>query len=108
VIHLPDVAGYIGFGRMGLGRIGYDYGSHTNGGVTTDWYFYQPHEMATSGGALTPYAITRSLNAPGGRNKITAAFFDKDTRRLYVLRNQAYQVGTELDPLIDVYHVREL
>jgi hypothetical protein len=110
MIHLPDVAGFIAFPRMGLGRIGYDYGSHTSAGTVTDWYFYQPHEMATVGGPLIPYAITRSLNPPGVNytSMVTSAFIDEATRRVYVLRNKAYQVGTELDPLIDVYHVREL
>jgi len=53
-------------------------------------------------GTVMPYRM-QADNGMGGL--VTGACFDETTRRLYLIRMQAYPVGREFHPLVHVYQV---
>lgn len=113
VIHLPDVQGCLMFADLGLGRLGYDYGSGTKAGGAIEWYFYdtkQMGEVATGErlSTLTPYLRYRDPQPMSYVNsKISGAYLDEATRLLYVVKVHAYRSGTEHHPLVNVYRIKQ-
>ncbi|HVL11607.1 MAG TPA: hypothetical protein VM529_03530 [Gemmata sp.] len=108
VVHLPDVQGAIFPVRVGTGRLGYDYGSITRGGGATDWYFFDAHDIGSTPVESDdlPHAIDRDVLNPYGSGQLITSLA-QDGRVIYALRGQAYQNGTEYDPLVDVFRIRE-
>ena len=95
-------------GVSSAGRLGYDYGAITQAGTSQYWYFYDSRQLGEIAqqkrqlGTVAPYIMQEDS---GMRGLVTGACFDEATRRLYVLRMQAYWVGRELHPLVHVYQI---
>ena len=108
LIDLADVQGFLAFPSLGTGRLGYDYGAITQAGTSQYWYFYDSRQLGEIAqqkrqlGTVAPYIMQEDS---GMRGLVTGACFDEATRRLYVLRMQAYWVGRELHPLVHVYQI---
>ena len=110
MIDLPDKQGYIGFVKLGTGRMGYDYAAGTTAGKAYYWYFYDTRHLGQVARGdrkpenALPYLVHRDRMVGG---LPTGAYFDPQSRNLYVIKMQSYKSGLENFPLVHVYHIKK-
>jgi hypothetical protein len=117
-LDLGDRHGYLAFVKLGVGRIGYDYGGIYSAGAADWWYFYRPEELGAMAlgkrkpGTVLPWSTVKVSYpiAPRGVAQpnlpVTGACFDPDTKLLYLYKPGAYAVPPERHACVHVYRVK--
>ncbi len=108
-IDLPDKKGYVAFGYLATGRIGYDYGGYNiDGHYEQCWFFYNTADLGAAAqgrkaaSSVMPDTYT-NVELPRSGETITGSCFDEPTRLLYLYQKFATEQNK---PVIHVYYVR--
>jgi hypothetical protein len=113
-IDLPDKQGYIAFAKMGLGRIGSDYGgANLFGKYENCWYIYDYQTLGkaalgeNSKTSVKPSSFTRvKYPMENNSSKVVGSCFDAESRRLYLYALYSTP-GVNSQPMVHVYRVIE-
>jgi len=112
-IDSPRGHAYLAFPRLATGRLGYDYGTVSSGGMAFWWYFYDPGDLAAAAQRIKkPWEIVprsrTKVRLPGqNAGEVTGSCFDGQQRLLYLYHSMAFRTDVEPRPCVHVYRLTE-